>query len=61
MAEPKQERATRTRELILRAAAEVFDESGYSGAGISKIMNRAGVTQGACTSTSSRRRGRPWQ
>ncbi|MFF5160763.1 ScbR family autoregulator-binding transcription factor [Streptomyces sp. NPDC000348] len=46
MAEPKQERAARTRESILRAAAEVFDECGYSGASISKIMNRAGVTQG---------------
>lgn len=32
--------------MILYAAAEVFDECGYSGASISKIMNRAGVTQG---------------
>ncbi|GAA2409700.1 ScbR family autoregulator-binding transcription factor [Streptomyces glaucosporus] len=46
MAEPKQERAVKTREAILHAAAEVFDECGYSGASISKIMNRAGVTQG---------------
>jgi AcrR family transcriptional regulator len=37
----------RTRAVILRAAAEVFDEFGFSGASISKIMNRAEVTQGA--------------
>lgn len=42
-----QERAVRTRAVILRAAAEVFDEFGFSGASISKIMKRAGVTQGA--------------
>ncbi|MEV5597008.1 ScbR family autoregulator-binding transcription factor [Streptomyces sp. NPDC052496] len=41
-----QERAVRTREVILRAAAEVFDEFGFSGASINKIMKRAGVTQG---------------
>ncbi|MEU5090377.1 ScbR family autoregulator-binding transcription factor [Streptomyces sp. NPDC021356] len=46
MAEPKQERAVRTREVILTAAAEIFDEFGYSGASISKIMTRANVTQG---------------
>ncbi|AXG81951.1 ScbR family autoregulator-binding transcription factor [Streptomyces paludis] len=46
MTEPKQDRAVRTRDSILRAAAEVFDECGYSGASISKIMHRAGVTQG---------------
>lgn len=45
--EPKQERAVKTRETILRAAAEVFDECGFSGASISKIMQQAGVTQGA--------------
>lgn len=42
-----QERAQRTRELLLRAAAEVFDELGYAGASISKILQRAGVTAGA--------------
>ncbi|MEW2623422.1 ScbR family autoregulator-binding transcription factor [Streptomyces sp. NPDC048106] len=47
MAEPKQERATRTREEILRAAAEVFDERGYNGASMREIMKRAGVTLGA--------------
>ncbi|GAA4050405.1 ScbR family autoregulator-binding transcription factor [Streptomyces shaanxiensis] len=47
MTRPKQERAVRTREAILTAAAEVFDEYGYSAAGVSKILQRAGVTQGA--------------
>ncbi|MET9290709.1 ScbR family autoregulator-binding transcription factor [Streptomyces sp. NPDC003077] len=46
MAEPKQERAVKTREAILYAAAQVFDETGFNGSSISKIMNRAGVTQG---------------
>ncbi|WP_425471967.1 ScbR family autoregulator-binding transcription factor [Streptomyces piniterrae] len=36
----------KTREVILHAAAEIFDECGYSGASISKIMARANVTQG---------------
>lgn len=44
---PKQERAVRTREEILRAAAEVFDEFGFSGASITKITKRSGVTPGA--------------
>ncbi|MFJ5266234.1 ScbR family autoregulator-binding transcription factor [Streptomyces sp. NPDC088387] len=43
----KQERAIQTREQLLRAAAEVFDEYGYAGAGINKILQRAGVTAGA--------------
>lgn len=47
MAEPKQERAVRTREEILRAAALAFDESGYRGASMRDIMKRAGVTLGA--------------
>ncbi|MFG2114733.1 ScbR family autoregulator-binding transcription factor [Streptomyces sp. NPDC048718] len=47
MTKPKQERAQKTREEILRAAAEVFDERGYNGAGMREIMNRAGVTLGA--------------
>lgn len=47
MAAPKQERAVQTREQLLRAAAEVFDEYGYAGAGINKILRRAGVTAGA--------------
>ncbi|MEV2215751.1 ScbR family autoregulator-binding transcription factor [Streptomyces sp. NPDC050997] len=36
----------KTRHAILVAAAEVIHENGYSGASISKIMDRAGVTQG---------------
>ncbi|MDH6129597.1 ScbR family autoregulator-binding transcription factor [Kitasatospora sp. GP82] len=47
MAQPKQERAIRTRWLILEAAAEVFDRCGYSGAAITKIMEQASTTQGA--------------
>lgn len=51
MAERKRERvpqnrAIQTKATILRAAAEVFDEFGFSGASISKIMKRADVTQG---------------
>jgi AcrR family transcriptional regulator len=44
---PKQERAVQTREMILLAAAEVFDEYGFSGASITKILKRAGATAGA--------------
>jgi AcrR family transcriptional regulator len=47
MEKPRQERAVRTRETILRAAAAVFDEYGYSGSSITRIMDRAGTTQGA--------------
>ncbi|MFF3419763.1 ScbR family autoregulator-binding transcription factor [Streptomyces sp. NPDC002698] len=43
----QQERAIRTRETLVRAAAEVFDEVGYSGASINKILDRAGATTGA--------------
>ncbi|MFE9553966.1 ScbR family autoregulator-binding transcription factor [Streptomyces sp. NPDC006692] len=42
-----QKRALRTRNTILRAAAEVFDECGFSGASVAKITKRAKVTQGA--------------
>ncbi|MER7696887.1 MULTISPECIES: ScbR family autoregulator-binding transcription factor [unclassified Streptomyces] len=47
MAQLKQERAEQTRRAILRAAAEVFDEYGYAGASITRILKRAGVTAGA--------------
>lgn len=47
MAEPKQERALKTRDDILRGAAEAFDELGYRGASMRDIMRRAGVTLGA--------------
>ncbi|MET8977505.1 ScbR family autoregulator-binding transcription factor [Streptomyces sp. NPDC004539] len=43
----KQERAVRTRAALLRAAAEEFAESGYAGANVSSIADRAGLTLGA--------------
>ncbi len=45
--QPKQERAVQTRESLLRAAADVFDEVGFAGASISRILKRAGLTAGA--------------
>ncbi|WP_327177407.1 TetR/AcrR family transcriptional regulator [Streptomyces sp. NBC_01335] len=36
-----------TREELLRAAAEAFDEFGYAGASINLILKRAGLTTGA--------------
>ncbi|PCG85393.1 TetR family transcriptional regulator [Streptomyces sp. WZ.A104] len=42
-----QDRALRTRELLLRAAAEEFDAAGYAGTGLNKIAKRAGLTVGA--------------
>ncbi|WP_217238353.1 ScbR family autoregulator-binding transcription factor [Streptomyces sp. AC555_RSS877] len=47
MAAAKQERAVQTRESLLQAAAEVFDELGYAGASVSRILKRAGLTAGA--------------
>ncbi|MEU6767700.1 ScbR family autoregulator-binding transcription factor [Streptomyces sp. NPDC046853] len=47
MRQPKQQRAVETRDGILRAAAEVFDEMGYAGAGINRILERAGATAGS--------------
>lgn len=44
---PKQDRAIKTRDEILLAAATVFDERGYRGASMREIMKRAGVTLGA--------------
>ncbi|MFF6995740.1 ScbR family autoregulator-binding transcription factor [Streptomyces sp. NPDC008313] len=43
----RQERAIRTRQAILVAAAEVFDEVGYEAATISDVLKRSGVTKGA--------------
>lgn len=48
----KQERATRTRESLVRAAAEVFAEEGFAAASVATISRRAGVTTGGSTSTS---------
>ncbi|WP_380285914.1 ScbR family autoregulator-binding transcription factor [Kitasatospora purpeofusca] len=47
MARAPQERAVRTRATILRAAAQIFDEYGFSGSSVSKIIKLAGTTQGA--------------
>ncbi|WP_415947144.1 ScbR family autoregulator-binding transcription factor [Streptomyces sp. KLOTTS4A1] len=43
----KQERAARTRQALIRAAAEVFAEQGFARASISTISRRAGVSNGA--------------
>lgn len=43
----KQERGSLTRRTILLAAASLFDEKGYDGAGIAEIIARAAVTRGA--------------
>jgi AcrR family transcriptional regulator len=43
----QQERAIRTRQAILEAAASVFDECGYEAATIGEILTKAGVTKGA--------------
>ncbi|MFD5869468.1 MULTISPECIES: ScbR family autoregulator-binding transcription factor [Actinomycetes] len=42
----KQERAARTRETLVRAAAEVFAEEGFVTASIATIAKRAGVSAG---------------
>ncbi|MFD3722337.1 TetR family transcriptional regulator [Streptomyces sp. NPDC058674] len=42
----KQERAARTRESLVRAAAEVFAEQGFTTASIAAISRRAGVSAG---------------
>jgi AcrR family transcriptional regulator len=44
---PRQERAERTRLAILDAAAVEFDERGYEGARLDRIIERTGVTKGA--------------
>jgi AcrR family transcriptional regulator len=44
---PRQDRAERTRNLILDAAAEAFEARGFAGASLSDILTRAGVTKGA--------------
>ncbi|QOV34824.1 TetR/AcrR family transcriptional regulator [Streptomyces ferrugineus] len=43
----RQERAIRTRRLILEAAGAVFDEHGYTATTISMVLERADVTKGA--------------
>lgn len=43
----QQERAIRTRKVVLDAAGAVFAELGYSATTIAEILQRAGVTKGA--------------
>ncbi|MFB7469689.1 TetR family transcriptional regulator [Kitasatospora sp. NPDC056184] len=43
----KQERARRTRELVLDAAAEEFSTQGYSRATLNAVARRTGMTKGA--------------
>ncbi|WP_331748908.1 MULTISPECIES: ScbR family autoregulator-binding transcription factor [unclassified Streptomyces] len=43
----KQDRAIRTRQTILSAAAKVFEKNGYQAATITEILAEAGVTKGA--------------
>ncbi|MCX4681782.1 TetR family transcriptional regulator [Streptomyces sp. NBC_01433] len=45
----KQERAARTREGLVRAAAAQFDQDGYAGASLAKISRAAGISLGAVT------------
>ncbi|WP_274561500.1 ScbR family autoregulator-binding transcription factor [Streptomyces spiramyceticus] len=47
MAKPKQERAIKTRETLINAAAAVFEEHGFTTASINDILAKAGVTRGA--------------
>ncbi|MET9363219.1 TetR family transcriptional regulator [Streptomyces sp. NPDC006632] len=44
-----QERAARTRQALIRAAAQEFDHSGYTAASLSGISRTAGTTVGAVT------------
>lgn len=43
----RQERAVRTREALIRSAAEVFDRRGFADASLSAISAGAGVSNGA--------------
>jgi AcrR family transcriptional regulator len=43
----KQERAMRTREALIRSAAEVFDREGFAVASLTAISSLAGVSNGA--------------
>jgi AcrR family transcriptional regulator len=43
----RQDRAERTRNAILDAAAEAFEARGFAGTSLSDILARAGVTKGA--------------
>ncbi|WP_432088435.1 ScbR family autoregulator-binding transcription factor [Streptomyces sp. bgisy095] len=47
MTSVKAQQAARTRQRVLLAAAEVFDEAGYEQASVTRIVERAGLTLGA--------------
>ncbi|MEV6248898.1 ScbR family autoregulator-binding transcription factor [Streptomyces sp. NPDC051742] len=47
MAVAQQERAIRTRRVILETAAVIFDERGYESTTIAEVLERAEVTKGA--------------
>jgi AcrR family transcriptional regulator len=43
----KQERAVRTRRILIESAAEIFDREGFVSASLTAISRRAGVSSGA--------------
>ncbi|WP_369225671.1 TetR family transcriptional regulator [Streptomyces sp. R39] len=45
----KQERAARTRETLMQAAAEFFDRDGYGLTTLSRVSKAAGISMGALT------------
>ncbi|QEV57392.1 TetR/AcrR family transcriptional regulator [Streptomyces spectabilis] len=45
----KQERAARTREALVQAAAEAFDRAGFHGTSLGRISKAAGISMGALT------------
>ncbi|MFE4451112.1 TetR family transcriptional regulator [Streptomyces sp. NPDC056796] len=45
----RQERAVRTRQALLDAAAEEFDRHGYDGTSLNRVCRAAGITIGALT------------
>ncbi|WP_166028457.1 ScbR family autoregulator-binding transcription factor [Streptomyces chilikensis] len=47
MTTTRSDRAARTRQRLLLAAAEVFEEAGYERAAVTRIVERAGLTLGA--------------
>ena len=50
------EQAAKNRERVLDVAARLFRERGFDGVGVSDLMKAAGLTPGASTATSPRRR-----
>ncbi|MCI0383205.1 TetR/AcrR family transcriptional regulator [Streptomyces sp. CNQ085] len=45
----KQQRALRTRAVVLKAAADAFDRGGYDGTSLSQVSKAAGMSVGALT------------